>query len=407
MAGGALLWLAWAFSQQQSVARRALLVRVCIGSAGRFHTFDLARQMQRLGHLSGLYTGYPRWKVDGLPQKKVQTFPWLMGPAMLLGRWGFHNHSMQRQLNRWVVESFDHWMAKRLPPCDVMHCLSGFGLATHRLAKQRYGALTVCDRGSSHIVYQDEILAEEYARCGVPYQGIDPRMVERELREYDECDYVVLPSSFTYRTFLQKGVPETKLAKVSYGVDLNLFRPVPKEDDIFRVLYVGALSLRKGMPYLLEAVAPLKLLRFELWLIGSVLPEVRPFLAKYEGQYRHFGIIPRAELYRYYSQSSVLVLPSLEEGLALVQAQAMACGLPVIATTNTGAEDLFRPNVEGFIVPIRSAEAIRERILYLYHNNELREEMAKAALRRVQSVGGWDTYGQGMLDQYHLALRHC
>src|SRR6266545_3850637 len=115
-------------------------MRVCIGSAGRFHTFDLARQMQRLGHLSSLYTCYPKWKVDGLPPEKVRTFPWLMGPAMLLGRWGFHG--VQRHLNRLVIESFDHWMVKRLPPCDVIHCLSSFGLTTHRLAKQRYGALT-------------------------------------------------------------------------------------------------------------------------------------------------------------------------------------------------------------------------------------------------------------------------
>ena len=380
-------------------------MRVCIGSAGRFHTFDLARQMQRLGHLRCLYTCYPRWKVDGLPQEKVSTFPWLMGPAMLLGRWGFH--SVQRPLNRWISESFDHWMAKRLMPCDVLHCLSSFGLTTHRLAKQRYGALTVCDRGSSHIVYQDEILAEEYTRWGVPYRRIDPRIVEREVQEYDECDYVVVPSSFAYRSFLRKGVPEAKLARVSYGVDVNLFRPIPKEDDVFRVLYVGALSLQKGLPYLLEAIAPLKLPNFELWLIGDLLPEVRSLLAKYEGQYRYLGIIPRTLLYKYYNQGSVLVLPSIQEGFGLVQAQAMACGLPVVATTHTGAEDLFTNGVEGFIVPIRCSEAIREKILYLYNNNELREEIARAALRRVQSLGGWDSYGQAMLDRYRLALAYC
>ena len=380
-------------------------MRVCIGSAGRFHMFDLARQIQRLGHLNCLYTGYPRWKVDGLPQEKVKTFPWLMGPATLLGRWGFYG--MQRQLNRWVIESFDHWMAKRVLPCDVMHCLSSFGLATHRLAKKRYGALTVCDRGSAHIVYQDEILAEECAHWGVPYQRIDPRIVERELQEYDECDYILLPSGFTYRTFLQKGVPETKLAKIPYGVDMTLFRPIPKEDDVFRVLYVGTLSLRKGLPYLLEAIASLKLPNFELWLIGSALPEVLPFLAKYEGQYRYLGSLPRTALYKYYSQGSVFLLPSIEDGFALVQAQAMACGLPVIATTHSGAEDLFTNGVEGFTVPIRSSEAIRERILSLYHNNELREEMARAALRRVQSLGGWDSYGQAMIDRYRLALAHC
>jgi glycosyltransferase involved in cell wall biosynthesis len=256
-------------------------------------------------------------------------------------------------------------------------------------------------------VYQDEILAEEYARWGVPYQRIDPRIVERELQEYDECDYVFIPSTFSYHTFLQKGVPDAKLARVPYGVDLNLFRPVPKEDDVFRILYVGTLSLRKGIPYLLEAIAPLKLPRFELYFIGSISPEVRPFLAKYEGQYRYLGVIPRINLYRYYSQGSVLVLASIEEGLALVQAQAMACGLPVIATPHSGAEDLFTNGVEGFIVPIRNSEAIRERILYLYHNNELREEVARAALRRARSFRGWDNYGQTILDRYRFALAHC
>src|SRR5215471_17110516 len=174
-------------------------MRVCIGSAGRFHTFDLARQMQRLGHLGCLYTCYPRWKVDGLPKEKVSTFPWLMGPAMLLGRWGFHR--VQRPLNRWISESFDHWMAKRIQPCDVMHCLSSFGLTTHRLAKQRYGALTVCDRGSSHIVYQDEILAEEYTSWGVPYQRIDACIIERELKNTMSvttslCHQVLLTAPF-------------------------------------------------------------------------------------------------------------------------------------------------------------------------------------------------------------------
>jgi len=101
------------------------------------------------------------------------------------------------------------------------------------------------------------------------------------------------------------------------------------------------------------------------------------------------------------------VLPSIQDGFGLVQAQAMACGLPVVATTHTGAEDLFTNGVEGFIVPIRCSEAIREKILYLYNNNELREEIARAALRRVQSLGGWDSYGQVMIDRYRLALAHC
>jgi glycosyltransferase involved in cell wall biosynthesis len=377
-------------------------MRVCVGSAGRFHTFDLARQLERRGYLRALYTAYPRWKVDGLPPDKVRSFPWLMGPAMLAARLGLHG--VPERWDYWVHETFDRWMASRLEPCEVFHCLSGFGIHAHRVARERYGALTVCDRGSSHILYQDEILAEEHARWGIPYRPIDRRIVERELQEYEFCDWIFVPSSFAYRSFVQKGVPEAKLVKIPYGVDLSLFRSVPKEDDVFRVVYVGALSLRKGIPDLLEAVCTLRLPRFEVWLIGGCLPEVRPFLRKYEGRYRYLGVIPRKELYRYYSQGSVFVLASVEEGLALVQAQAMACGLPVIATTNTGAEDLFTDGVEGFIVPIRNPEAIREKVLYLYRHPEARDEMARAALRRVQAMEGWGRYGSAVVQAYKSAL---
>lgn len=377
-------------------------MRVCVGSPGRFHTFNLTREVERRGHLHAVYTGYPRWKVDGVPREKVRSWPWLISTRALASKWGLR--WFERPWNRLGTETFDNWMSRRLEPCDVFHCLSSFGIRTHRMAKERYGALTICDRGSSHILYQDEILAEEYARWGIRYNPIDRQLVERELQEYDFCDLIFVPSSFAYRSFTEKGVPETKLVKIPYGVDLNLFRPLAKDDDIFRVIYVGAMSLQKGLPYLLDAIAGLILPKFELWLIGGLHPEVRPFLARYEGRYRYFGIVPRAGLHNYYSQASVFVIASVQEGLALVQAQAMACGLPVIATRNTGAEDLFTDGVEGFIVPIRDPETIREKVVYLYEHPEVREEMGRAALRRVASLGGWKSYADEVVAAYRAAL---
>ena len=227
-----------------------------------------------------------------------------------------------------------------------------------------------------------------------PFKATDPRLVERELAEYETTDLIFVPSEFAYRTFLEHGVPRHKLRKNSFGADLRVFHPIPKDDDIFRVIYVGTLSVRKGIPYLLEALCGLKLPKFELWLIGSALPEVTPFLARYEGGFRYLGPIPRTKLYQYYSQGSVFGMASIEEGLAMVQPQAMACGLPVIATPNTGAEDLFTDGVEGFIVPVRDPGTIRERVLRLYQDPGLRDEMSRAALRRVQSMRGWNEYGE-------------
>jgi glycosyltransferase involved in cell wall biosynthesis len=358
--------------------------------------------MERLGHLQRMYTGYPRAKVEGLTYDRVSTFPWLIASSMALGRFGLG--SVATRLNYLATLSFDRWMSQRIEECDVFHSLSQFGVQSHQVAKERYGALTVCDRGSSHMLYQCRILAEEYDRLGLSFEEADRRLVARELAEYDCADLIFVPSEFVYRTFVNHSVPEYKLRKNPYGVDLKLFRPVLKPDDIFRVIYVGALSIRKGIPYLLEALAGLRLPKFELWLIGTSLSEVRPILARHEGGFRYLGVVPRTELYRYYSQGSVFVMASVEEGLAMVQAQAMACGLPVIATTNTGAEDLFTDGVEGFIVPIRDPEAIRDKVLYLYENPELREEMSRAALRRVRSICGWNDYGERAVAIYQEAL---
>jgi glycosyltransferase involved in cell wall biosynthesis len=377
-------------------------MKTCIGSVGRFHAFDLARQMERLGHLTRLYTAYPRFKVDGLAAAKVSTFPWIMGPASLAARFGLPG--LRERLNFQIIQTFDRWMAERLAPCDVFHCLSSFGLQSHRAARARHGALTVCDRGSAHIEYQNEILHDEFARFGVRFPGIDSRIVERELEEYALCDLIVVPSSFARRTFVDKGVPGAKLRLNPYGVDLAMFHPMPKRDAIFRVLFVGVTSLQKGVRYLLEAASNAQIPELETWLIGAIDPEMRPILARYENRFRHLGVLPRAELAGQYSQASVLVLPSIQDGFGLVMVQAMACGVPVIATENTGAADLFTDSVEGFIVPIRDAAAIADKIVFLYEHPEVRDAMGAAALVRVRALGGWNTYGERSAAIYQAAL---
>ncbi|MBI2322214.1 MAG: glycosyltransferase family 4 protein [Chloroflexi bacterium] len=374
---------------------------VVLSSAGRFHTFDLGRQLLRRGHLRRMYTAYPWWKVDADLRPHARAFPWLMAVYMLSERWKWY---AVRDLVHWpLLDTYDRWVARQLEPCDVFVSLAGFGLHSHRRAKA-LGAATVCDRGSCHIAVQEELLGEEHARHGLPFKPFDRRIVAKELQEYVEADLITVPSSFAYRSYVAKGVPAEKLRKIPYGVDLSLFRPVPKEDGVFRVLYAGAMTLQKGVPYLLEALATLRLPNFELVLVGGLHDEVKPFFQRYEGGFRYLGFLPRTELYRVYSQASVFAMASVHEGLALVQAQAMACGLPVVATTNTGAEDLFTDAVEGYIVPARDPVALRQRVLYLYEHPDVREAMAQAAQRRVHALGGWDAYGALAVATYRALL---
>ncbi|MDP2045740.1 MAG: glycosyltransferase family 4 protein [Deltaproteobacteria bacterium] len=255
------------------------------------------------------------------------------------------------------------------------------------------------------MLYQRKILEEEYRQFGLKKAVVHPQVVERELTEYQEADYIAIPSQFVKETFLHQGISEERLIHVPFGVDLTHFYPAPKHDNVFRIIHCGNISLRKGVHYLLEAFAELNLPQAELWLIGNMTDEIKPFLRKWGSPaIRHRGPFPERELHTYYSQGSVFCLASIEEGLAMVQAQAMACGLPVICTTNTGGADLVREGRDGFILPIRDVDAIKEKILYFYENPEAARNMGESARLRVQAGFSWSDYGHNMIAAYQKIL---
>jgi glycosyltransferase involved in cell wall biosynthesis len=184
-----------------------------------------------------------------------------------------------------------------------------------------------------------------------------------------------------------------------------MFHPEPKADSIFRVLFVGCASIQKGIGHLLDAMRPLVQRKLcELWLIGAVDSSAKRLLAMNRDIFVYQGVQPRAELALLYSQGTVLVLPSIQEGFGMVQAQAMACGLPVIATANTGAGNLFTDGVEGFIVPIRNPAIIRAKVEWMIGHPQERAAMGIAALQRVKGLGGWDRYGEQCLAMYREVL---
>jgi glycosyltransferase involved in cell wall biosynthesis len=304
-----------------------------------------------------------------------------------------------------IFELFDRQAARHiLNQSDIFVGLSGAALYSLRRAR-RMGMKTILERGSSHLLYQRAILTEEYARFNLKKTVVHPRVVARELQEYQEADFISIPSQFVKQTFLRHGVSEEKLIQTPYGVDLTHFYPIAKNDEVFRVIYCGGLNLRKGIPYLLRAFSELRLKNAELWLIGSLTEEIKPFLLQFSSPgIVHKGPFLEQDLYRYYSQGSVFCLASIEEGLAMVQAQAMACGLPVICTANTGGADIVREGQEGFVVPIRDVEAIKEKLLYFYENPEACKAMGESARMRVQAGFSWSDYGRKMISAYQKIL---
>lgn len=367
-------------------------------TSARFHHFHLARQMERLGILDKIWSGYPRFKLtdeQGIPPNKLNTYPWICTPYMMRGKLGLGKYNwLNKEWAYLVAETLDRHVSKHINHPTILIGLSGCGLISGKRAKDN-GGYYICDRGSTHIRFQDEILHEEYKRWGLKFIGVDPRVINKEEAEYFLADKITVPSEFVKKSFIQMGVPVNKIEKVNYGARIDRFKKVADPpDDVFRVLWVGGVTIRKGFFDLLEAFKLFKHPKKELVVVGSVAQEIKNLLIYHSIEGVIFkGIVPNKDLGYLYSTSHVFVLPSIEEGLALVQGEALACGCPIIATYNSGSEDLFDNGVEGFIIPIRSPMIIAEKLQELADDEYLRVKMSIAGQEKVKKINGWDNYG--------------
>ncbi len=371
---------------------------------GTLRVFHLAAGMARRGVLKNIYVPYysPKFpylrRFLGRPDDG-QVIPANIVHSNLAAAIGYRVIDKLRLdkifgfENRFATWDFiDRCVAAQLRPgSDVVWAESVLALHTFKKAKQ-FGSKTILDRPNCHIRFQKNIVEEEYSRLGLKRYYNSLQAVEKSEEEYAQADYIAVLSSFVKRSFIAQGVPEKKLLLLPSGVNLDDFKPAPKEDDTFRIIYCGYICVKKGVHHLLDALERLNIPKSELWLIGKVEEDFRPILGKTKVVYKHFGYVPHLELSRYYGQGSVFVLPSIEEGLAKVTMEAMACGLPVIATPNTGAEDVMRDGVDGFIVPMRDPAALSEKILRLYEDPELRANMGRNGQAQVRRGLTFDDY---------------
>lgn len=380
-------------------------MKTVLSTPGKFHTFDLARELYARDSLAAVFTGYPQFKLknEGLPQEFINTFPWLQGPYMALATKLPLPKKVIKEWENFATTSFGTFVARNLPECDLYVGLSGSALPAGEKAHQ-LGAKFVCDRGSAHIRVQDQLLREEHEQWGLPFAGIDPRAIEREEAEYAEADCITIPSKFSLNSFLELGVPANKLHLLPYGVNLSRFEKIAEPDiDRFDILFVGAMSLQKGVQYLVQAYQKLNHASKSLTFVGAQSSEIITLLKSrgiWSDEIRVLGHMPQHELKNLMSRSHVLALPSIQDGFGMVMAQAMACGCPVIASKNTGAQDLFDDGQEGYIVQIRDVDVLTDRLQKLAESPEQRAAMGQRAFERVQSFGGWRDYGENAMTIY-------
>lgn len=216
--------------------------------------------------------------------------------------------------------------------------------------------------------------------------------LERKEREVKLADHIFVASSMTKRSLLAIGVEAEKISVIPYGAPVDYFQPQPKTESKFRALFVGRVGLRKGIQHLLPAWQELHLPDAELLLVG--VDEFPPSYLNRDWQgVRHMPSVAHRELDKYYNSADVFVFPSLVEGFGLVLLEAMACGVPIITTPNTAGPDIITDGVEGFIVPIRDRDALKEKLEWCYRHPRKLADMGRAARQRAERLT-WDLYRQ-------------
>jgi len=306
-------------------------------------------------------------------------------------------------LNAWLADEF---VSKNIPPCRIFHSCTGMCMASIRAAK-KLGAITLVESASCHPRQWLKVELEESKRFGETSRdgggNHTEKMLRRMEREFEECDQIVVPSKVAEQSFAERGFGNRTVV-VQTGVDAEYFSPNPgvaERPKTFRVCYVGRIEFAKGLGYLLDAWKRLALLHAELVLVGEVKPQMNALLRSYRDcGVRLTGALPPGEVARCYRESSVFVMPSPNEGLAQVVLEAMASGLPVVATDRTGANDCMVNGKEGLIVPARNTDALAEAILSCNQHPEKRQAMGKAARARIESEFTLEHYNQRVIALY-------
>src|SRR6266536_1209767 len=277
---------------------------------------------------------------------------------------------------------------------DLFHSWSGDCLRSLKVAKQhRIPSIVEIptwhrDGGKEKVIRPKMPAPPEHASSFEKWKNRLLLQRKRFIREYELADLLLVLSEKAAKTFRVRGFPEEKLFYLPRGVDVERFKPGARPAK-FRAVFAGALIKRKGIQHLLEAWHRLNLRDAELWLVGFVHEEAKPYLKQFwRDNIRVVGFVPDPE--NYLSQGTVHVFPSQWEGSAKVTYEAAACALPQITTREAG--DVVRDGVEGMIVKPGDVSAIATALEHLYRHPEIVEEMGAAARRRVVENFTWDHF---------------
>jgi glycosyltransferase involved in cell wall biosynthesis len=347
----------------------------------------------------------PRERIKCVPSREVVRLaarPTFLNKLLCSGERPFSVIGMYRH--------FDGKVARRLREIksDAVYAYEGGALQTFREAR-RLGITALYELPSAYWYWEHRLLSEEaqrnpeFARLLPKLQDSSGHMQWKD-EELRLADFVFVASQHVRQT-LAGVISDEKIRVISYGTPPVQPRKHINRDTSrpLRVLFVGALIQRKGIGYLLDAIDRLGS-QVELTLVGRRF-QANSRVDEACSRWRWFESLPHSRVLDLMQEADVLVLPSLTEGCALVVLEALACGLPVIVTPNTGSLEFVHDGCEGFVVPISSSDAIAERLHTLGRDRELLAAMSSNA-HATAAEKSWESYRANWADAVRAVTWH-
>ena len=349
------------------------------------HMELFAHAQLTLGNTVGLYTTTPKFKLRGFPEGIDYRF--VPGPVQLLRGVMANKLRIPRRAYDWDSDFFDRLASKRVGECALMLGAASSSLYTGRAVKAR-GGKYVLDRACPDIRVQEAQAEREARKVGAEFQRAPQWFLERQVAEYDEADFIVLPSEYSRRSLPAHIQPKTLVLRLT-GAVRTMRPPKPHVQRPFTVGCVGGEPIRKGYLYLLEAWKNLgwgKDAELKLRTSAKKMAEY-PVLTKMIGEMPNVTLVDYVpDIADFYDSCDAFILPSSDEGFGLALFEALGQGLPCVATTNCGASELLTPERDILLIPPFSPDAIAEALTRLRESPELRMTLAANAQARVKEL---------------------
>lgn len=380
-------------------------MQVLLTTCGSWHLRQTARAFQERGALAGLWISEKN--STGLPNNKYHRC-W---PFQLAMKPFYHLTPESCWMEKAFYALFPFWRSwlkrQTWPRCDVVQAIMGFATEPFDRADD-LGALKVIDAPNSHPTsYYGYMQRECDIWCPGERVPIPQWMFSRMNRELERADLVLCPSVFVKDTMLANGVPEEKCFLNPFGVDTSVFVPRKVVPQKPRFISVGMILLRKGFQYLFRAFEQVRrvLPEAELICVGNYRPDFKLERRRWEGTFTHHRSLPHEKLAPLLAECTAFVLPALEEGFARVIPEAMAAGLPIVASYESGATTLVRDEVEGLIIHPREPRQIADAMIRLAQDRGLNQRMGEAARLKGAERNTWQDYGDRLLAEYERRIK--